>query len=40
MFTRITENGGRRYLQIMESFRNEAGKPRLRVVANLGRIDT
>jgi hypothetical protein len=40
MFTRITENGGRRYLQIVESFRNEAGKPRLRVVANLGRIDT
>jgi len=40
MFTRITENGGRRYLQIVESFRNEAGKPRLRVVANLGRVDT
>lgn len=39
MFTRITENGGRRYLQIVESFRNEAGKPRLRVVANLGRVD-
>ncbi|ARE41718.1 Mobile element protein [Rhodovulum sp. P5] len=39
MFTRITESGGRRYLQIVESFRNEAGKPRLRVVANLGRVD-
>jgi len=39
MFTRITENGGRRYLQIVESFRNDAGKPRLRVVANLGRVD-
>ncbi|OSP48898.1 hypothetical protein, partial [Pseudoruegeria sp. SK021] len=23
----------------VESFRNEAGKPRLRVVANLGRVD-
>ncbi|OSP51762.1 IS1634 family transposase, partial [Pseudoruegeria sp. SK021] len=33
------ESGGRRYLQIVESFRNEAGKPRLRVVANLGRVD-
>ena len=39
MFTRITESGGRRYLQIVESFRNEAGKPRLRVIANLGRVD-
>ena len=39
MFTRITESGGRRYLQIVESFRNDAGKSRLRVVANLGRLD-
>ena len=36
---RINESGGRRYLQIVESYRNEAGKPRHRVVANLGRID-
>lgn len=26
MFTRITSNGGRSYLQIMESFRNADGK--------------
>lgn len=39
MFVRINESGGRRYLQVVESFRNEAGKPRHRVVANLGRID-
>ncbi len=39
MFTRITESGGHHYLQIVESFRNEMGKPRLRVVANLGRVD-
>ena len=39
MFVRINESGGRRYLQIVESYRNEAGKPRHRVVANLGRID-
>src|SRR6056297_247411 len=39
MFVRINESGGRRYLQIVESYRNEAGKPRYRVVANLGRID-
>ncbi|ETX12926.1 transposase IS4 [Roseivivax halodurans JCM 10272] len=39
MFVRINESGGRRYLQVVESYRNEAGKPRHRVVANLGRID-
>jgi hypothetical protein len=39
MFTRITESGGRRYLQIVESLRNDVGKSRLRVVANLGRLD-
>ena len=39
MFTRVTESGGRRYLQIVKSFRNDAGKPRLRVIANLGRVD-
>ena len=39
MFVRITESGGRRYLQIVESYRNDAGKPRLRVIANLGRVD-
>ena len=39
MFVRINESGGRRYLQVVESFRNEAGKPRHRVIANLGRID-
>jgi hypothetical protein len=39
MFVRINDSGGRRYLQIVESYRNEAGKPRHRVVANLGRID-
>lgn len=39
MFVRVNESGGRRYLQVVESFRNEAGKPRHRVVANLGRID-
>ena len=39
MFVRTTESGGRRYLQIVESYRNDAGKPRLRVIANLGRVD-
>ena len=39
MFTRITRSEGRAYLQLVESFRNEDGKPRQRVVANLGRLD-
>jgi hypothetical protein len=39
MFVRINESGGPRYLQIVESYRNAAGKPRHRVVANLGRLD-
>ena len=39
MFVRINKSGGRRYLQVVEAYRNEAGQPRHRVVANLGRID-
>ena len=33
MFTRITSNGGRSYLQIIEPFRNVDGKPRPQVRA-------
>lgn len=39
MYTRITKTGGRQYLQLVESFRNERGQVRVRVVANLGRLD-
>lgn len=39
MYTRLTRSGGRTYLQIVESFRNDAGRVRQRVVANLGRLD-
>ena len=39
MFTRITKAGGHQYLQLVESFRNDSGKVRMRVVANLGRLD-
>jgi hypothetical protein len=39
MYTRITKTGGRHYLQLVESFRNDHGKVRTRVVANLGRLD-
>jgi len=39
MYTKITQSGGRRYLQLVEGFRDNVGKARHRVVANLGRID-
>ncbi len=39
MYTRISESGGRRYLQLVEGHRDETGKVRIKVVANLGRLD-
>ena len=39
MYTRITQSGGRRYLQLVESYRTEKGAVRQHVVANLGRLD-
>ena len=39
MYTKIIRSGGRRYLQLVEGFRDDAGKVRHRVVANLGRLD-
>jgi len=39
MYTRITESGGRRYLQLVEGHRDETGKVRIKVVASLGRLD-
>jgi len=39
MFLKFTRAGGHSYVQLVESFRNEAGKPRQRTVATLGRLD-
>lgn len=39
MYTRITTSGGRSYLQLVEGHRDEEGKVRITVVANLGRLD-
>lgn len=39
MYTRITTSGGRRYLQLVESYRTDTGSVRQRVVASLGRLD-
>jgi hypothetical protein len=39
MFIKLTRSGDRTYAQLVESFRDEQGKPRQRTVATLGRID-
>jgi hypothetical protein len=39
MYTRISQSGGRAYLQLVEAYRNDDGKPRQRVLATLGRLD-
>ena len=39
MYTRITKTGGRQYLQLVEAYRNDRGQSRVRVIANLGRLD-
>jgi len=39
MYTRITKSGPRQYLQLVEGFRDEHGRVKQRVVANLGRVD-
>ena len=36
MFIKVTQSGQRRYAQLVESFRNEDGKPRQRTVCTLG----
>lgn len=39
MFVKITRSGPRRYVQLVESFRDEAGRVKKRTVATLGRLD-
>lgn len=39
MYTKVTNSGGRRYLQLVEGYRTDEGKVRHKVIANLGRID-
>ena len=39
MFIKLTRSGERTYAQLVESYRDEHGKPRQRTVATLGRID-
>lgn len=39
MFIKITTSGGRRYVQLVESYRDERGRVKKRTVATLGRAD-
>lgn len=39
MFVKITTSGSRRYVQLVESFRDEDGRVKKRTVATLGRLD-
>lgn len=39
MFIKLTRSGGHTYAQLVESYRDEHGKPRQRTVATIGRVD-
>lgn len=39
MFVKITQSGPRRYVQLVEAYRDDAGRPKQRTVATLGRLD-
>src|SRR5580692_6472026 len=39
MFIKVTKSGSRRYVQLVESYRDENGQVKKRTVATLGRLD-
>ena len=39
MYIKITKSGPRRYVQLVESFRDDSGRARQRTVANFGRLE-
>lgn len=39
MYVKVSNSGNRQYVKLVEAYRDEAGNPRQRVVANLGRIE-
>ena len=39
MFIKLTRTSGHTYAQLVESFRDEQGRPRQRTVATIGRVD-
>ena len=40
MFVKITRSGSRRYVKLVESYRDDQGRPRQRIIASLGRLET
>src|SRR4051812_9856858 len=38
MFIKVTKSGSRRYVQLVESYRDDSGTPRQRTVATVGRL--
>jgi hypothetical protein len=39
MYVRVVKSGPRRYLRLVEGYRDQQGKVKQRTVANLGRLD-
>jgi EAL domain-containing protein (putative c-di-GMP-specific phosphodiesterase class I) len=39
LFVKVTTSGPRRYVQLVQSYRDEAGRVKKRTVATLGRLD-
>ena len=39
MFVKLTHSGSRSYVQLVEACRDDAGRPKQRTVATLGRLD-
>ena len=39
MFVKVTNSGSRRYVQLIEAYRDDEGHPKQRTVATLGRLD-
>ena len=39
MFIKVTRSGERRYVQLVEAYRDDGGRPKQRTVATLGRLD-
>ena len=39
MFVKLTHSGSRSYVQLVEAYRDDAGRPKQRTVATLGRLD-
>ena len=39
MFVKITHSGPRSYVQLVEAYRDDAGRPKQRTVVTLGRLD-